>query len=236
VEDALFSLMMEEFMEQQGRELLELNEKLKSEPDDELLTVSKKRCEKVIYRYFKRQKVLRRRKYLKTIGRVLAAATLAMVLVTATAFAASESFRVYVLNLMIDMTDSEITFQFGEYSDSTKDQTLPEENFVLGWMPEDFEETNRRIDEAEIFYEFTNKEGARIFVREMDGRYSTLTVSCDDAEVQTIEIGDHAAYLVEYDNICEITWADNDGILLINVCTEGVTPDVTLKIAENLSY
>jgi hypothetical protein len=236
VEDALFALMMDEFMKKQGEELLELNEALKAQPDDEELAASKERCQKTLEQHFKERKAARRKKHLKTVGRVLIAAILSMVLVTATAFAASESFRVYVLNLMIDVTDSDITFHFGRDSDTDENQILSAEDLVLGWLPEGFEETNCIANETKIYYEFTNEEEAYIGVTELDGRSSTLMVSRDNTEVQNIEIGGHSATLVEYDDTCEITWADEEKILFIDVCTEGVSLEVALKIAENLIY
>jgi hypothetical protein len=236
VEDALFALMMKDFMKKQGEALLELNETLKAQPDDEELAASKKRCLETLEQHFKERKAARRKKRFKTVRRVLLATIVTLVLLTATAFAASETFRVTVLNLMIDITDSDITYHFVEGSSAGDFQMMPEEDFVLGWMPEDFEETNRRIDEAEIYYEFTNEDGAYIGVSELDGRCSTLVVSRDNAEVQTIEIGGHSATLVEYDDICEITWADEERILILDVCSEGVPSEITLKIAENISY
>jgi hypothetical protein len=236
VEDALFALMMKDFMKKQGEALLELNETLKAQPDDEELAASKKRCLETLEQHFKERKVARRKKRFKTVRRVLLATIVTLVLLTATAFAASETFRVTVLNLMLDITDSDMTYHFDGRISSSDIQPLSTEDFVLGWLPEGFEQTDYIYYGNIIDYEFANEEGARISVTETDGRYSTLMVSRDNAEVQTIEIGGHSATLVEYDDICEITWADEERILILDVCSEGVPSEITLKIAENISY
>jgi hypothetical protein len=235
VEDALFALMMEEFMEQQGKELLELNEKLKGEPEDGSLTASKERCQRAIDRYFKKQEAPRRRKSLKTIGRVLIAAVLAMVLMTATAFAVSEPFRVYLRNIMIEITDAELTVSNNGDTNLTEEQALTEENYVPQWMPEGFEETICLVDDTEILYEFTNtnEDSARIYV---DVTAASMTLACDEVGVQTVAIGDHTAYMVAGGDRCEIIWVDEERNLTVNVFSEGgVDPEITLKVAENLS-
>jgi hypothetical protein len=236
VEDALFALLMEQFMKQQGEALLEENERRKHEPEDAALTASKERCQKAIRRYFKKEAAPKKRKRLKTIGRIIIVAILTMALVSATVFAVSEPARVSVLNLMIDLTDSELTFSSSGSTASGDPQPMPEEDFVLGWMPEGFTETSQHIDDTEIMYGFTNAEGAFINVSELDARYSTLSVSRDNAEVQTMEIGDYLAYLVAYDDICEITWVDEERALIVHVLSEGVDPEITIKIAENISF
>jgi hypothetical protein len=236
VEDALFALMMKDFMKKQGEALLELNETLKAQPDDEELAASKKRCLETLEQHFKERKAARRKKRFKTVRRVLLATIVTLVLLTATAFAASETFRVTVLNLMLDITDSDMTYHFDGRISSSDIQPLSTEDFVLGWLPEGFEQTDYIYYGNIIDYEFANEEGARISVTETDGRCSTLVVSRDNAEVQTIEIGGHSATLVEYDDICEITWADEERILILDVCSEGVPSEITLKIAENISY
>jgi hypothetical protein len=236
VEDALFALLMEDFMKQQGEALLEENERLKREPEDGALTASKERCQKAIHRYFKQQAVPRKRKRLRTIGRVLAAAILAMVLMTVTAFAVSEPFRDTILNMIIRVTDSELIASSTEYSSQAEGKPLSEEDFALGWMPEGFEETIYMGDESEILCEYTNEDGAHIYVNIMDGNSSSLSLLHYD-EVQNIEIGGHSAYLAEYENSCEILWVDNDRVLIVNVYSDGgVDTETTLKVAENLSY
>jgi hypothetical protein len=236
VEDALFALLMEDFMKKQGEELLEENEKLKREPEDPALTASKERFQKVIYRYFKQQAAPRRRKRLKTIGRVLAAAILAMVLLSVTAFAVSEPFRDTILNMIIQVTDSGLMASSTEYSSQAQRKPLSEEDFVLGWMPEGFEETIYMGDESEILCEYTNEDGAHIYVNIMDGNSSSISLLHYD-DVQNIEIGDHSAYLAEYTDSCEIIWVDNERVLIVNVYSDGgVDTETTLKVAENLSY
>lgn len=112
-EDALFALLMDSVAEEEGKQALELNERLKADPAAEVPESARRRCEATIRREFNRKKAKKLGKMTwKVVQRVSVAVMLMVVLLT-TAMAASEQFRLSVLNAVINTYDryTEITFK-----------------------------------------------------------------------------------------------------------------------------
>ena len=105
VEDAVFALLMEEVVEQEGKLLLEENERLKHDPSAKVPDDLDKRCHQIIKCSFARE---RRNEMGHTLHRILGNAALAAmvsILLFATAFAAVPEIRIRTLNLLIEVSD-----------------------------------------------------------------------------------------------------------------------------------
>ena len=111
-EESLFTLLMSEAAEWEGRRLLEEAERLNRDPAAEF-----------------------RRSLGRGLKAALAAACAASLLFTA-AFAVSEEVRTYAVNLFIEIKDYCTSFSFT----SGSEEELPLESpfFALGWLPEGF--------------------------------------------------------------------------------------------------
>ena len=111
-EDALFALMMEDVAETEGEKLQELNEQLKCDPAAEIPEELDERCIRTIRTEFGKKNFKSARRGAVRVFRVISAATLIMMLLFTTAFAASPSFRTQTLTALVEMFDdhSEIRF------------------------------------------------------------------------------------------------------------------------------
>lgn len=145
-EDALFALLMDEMAQEDGKELLRLNEQLKQDPGAAVPEAVQRRCERVIGTAFSRRQFRSTgRRTARWIGRLLLAAILGVLLFTA-AFAVSEDVRVATLNVLIEVMNdhTKITFE-DTYSESTETPTEINPgleyhyNIALEWIPEGFE-------------------------------------------------------------------------------------------------
>ena len=145
-EDALFALLMDEMAQEDGKELLRLNEQLKQDPGAAVPEAVQGRCERVIGTAFSRRQFRSTgRRTARWIGRLLLAAILGVLLFTA-AFAVSEDVRVATLNVLIEVMNdhTKITFE-DTYSESTETPTEINPgleyhyNIALEWIPEGFE-------------------------------------------------------------------------------------------------
>lgn len=149
-EDALFALLMDEMAQEDGEELLRLNEQLKQDPGAAVPEAVQRRCEKVIGTAFSRRQFRATgRRTVRWLGRLLLAAILGVLLFTA-AFALSEDVRVATLNAVLEVMDdrTRITFEeapsgAGQSDASNQADTASgleyHYNIALEWIPEGFE-------------------------------------------------------------------------------------------------
>lgn len=148
-EDALFALLMELVAEEEGKQVLELNECLKTDPAAEVPESIRRRCEMTIRREFYRKKAKKfGRETWKVVQRLSIAVMLMVVLLT-TAMAVSEPFRLGVLNAVINTYEQYTELIFEEKSDDAP-QSIPTEEaepsddwtyyYGLGfeWIPEGY--------------------------------------------------------------------------------------------------
>ncbi len=149
-EDALFALLMDEMAQEDGEELLRLNEQLKQDPGAAVPEAVQRRCEKVIGTAFSRRQFRATgRRTARWLSRLLLAAILGVLLFTA-AFAVSEDVRVATLNAVLEVMDdrTRITFEenpsgAGQADTANQDDTAADleyhYNIALEWIPEGFE-------------------------------------------------------------------------------------------------
>lgn len=137
-EEALFTLLMSEAAEWEGRRLLEENERLRCDPAAEVPEAVSARCRRVIQREFaKRNAAKIRRVFRKSFRGALAAVCAASILFTA-AFAASETVRVCAVNLLIDVQEHFTAFRLRPASGTEPQPECPV--FEIGWLPEGYEQ------------------------------------------------------------------------------------------------
>lgn len=150
-EDALFALLMEEMAQEDGEELLRLNEQLKQDPGVAVPEAVQRRCEKVIGTAFsRRQFQATGRRTARWLGRLLLAAILGILLFSA-AFALSEDVRVATMNIILDVMDDRTRITFEEDPSGATNQAGSagqadtasgleyHYNIALEWIPEGFE-------------------------------------------------------------------------------------------------
>ena len=111
-EDALFALMMEDVAETEGEKLQELNEQLKRDPSAEIPRELDERCIRTIRTEFGKKNFISARRGAVRVFRVISAATLIMMLLFTTAFAASPSFRAQTLTVLVEMFDDHGEIRF----------------------------------------------------------------------------------------------------------------------------
>ena len=95
-EDALFALLMDSVAEEEGKQALELNERLKADPAAEVPESARRRCEATIRREFNRKRAKKLGKVTWKVVRRVSVAVMLMVVLLTTAMAASEQFRLGV--------------------------------------------------------------------------------------------------------------------------------------------
>ncbi len=209
-EDALFALLMDEMAQEDGEELLRLNEALKQDPNAAVPEAVQHRCEKVIGTAFsRRQFQTTGRRTARWFGRLLLAAILGILLFSA-AFALSEDVRVATLNIVLEVMDDHTRITFEEDpsggagqsgSAGQPDTTSGLEyhyNIALEWIPEGFELDSGHFKEegTSDYVSYVNSQNGVIDIRVTP--YSTGLVSSlntEECEKKDITVQNHPATL-----------------------------------------
>ena len=212
-EDALFALLMDSVAEEEGKKAIELNERLKADPEAEVPAEVRRRCEKLIRQEFNRKKARNLgRMTWKMVQRISVAVMLLLVLLT-TAMAASEQLRLSILNVVIRTCEQYTEFTFEKegnkdieqvpQSASTNQDANMTYYYDLGfeWIPEGYEvgdngwadgKKNRLV----CIYD---QEGHRIDVNVV--QYSEKTIHKFDSEESrksNVEIQGYSATLYDF--------------------------------------
>lgn len=224
-EDALFALLMDEMAQEDGEDLLRLNEALKQDPHAAVPEAVQHRCEKVIGTAFsRRQFQTTGRRTARWFGRLLLAAILGILLFSA-AFALSEDVRVATLNIVLEVMDdhTRITFEedpsggAGQSSSAGQPDTTSgleyHYNIALEWIPKGFE-----LDCGN--YEENGTSDYVVYRSQQDGMinvsvtpYSaglTGSFSTEDCEKKEVTVQDHLATLyITNDDMLEKRYHQN---------------------------
>lgn len=198
-EDALFALLMDDLAWQEGERLLELNERLKNDPDADVPEEVMARCRKVINREFTKKTALKAGRVSWNVFKRAAVAACMTVLLFSVAFAASETVRINTLNLVIEVFDRYTDYRFVE---SPIDEDAPGfSGFEVGWLPENFVLTEHDQNQYDVWetYEGDNGKYLRIDLESFSDS-GVISIDTEDAFIEDITINGHSVTLITKDS------------------------------------
>ena len=244
-EDALFALIMDEYLREQGKQALNQNERLKKSKEIEISQIIDKRIQKQIQHNFNLHKGKQNRKsmitFVKRVGMVLCAA----VILTTTVFAAFPELKVNAMNLWLEITDDYADFRFfGKYDSnySTWGDTAPDD-FVVTWVPEGFEPESTTIMKFSAEYKYTSSDDKCICVSKFVGDGMTLSIDTEDAELKRMQIDGMDALLTKKEiqtgtgqkqNEISLTWWDEKETMIMRIVAVEISESEVIKIAEDI--
>lgn len=262
-EDALFALLMDEMAQEDGEELLRLNEQLKQDPGAAVPEAVQRRCKRVIGTAFSRRQFRATgRRTARWLGRLLLAAILGVLLFTV-AFALSENVRVATLNVLIEVMNdhTKITFE-NTYSESTETPTEINPgleyhyNIALEWIPEGFELDSGNYEENGTgdYVSYLSPQDGLIEVGVTP--YSTgltKSVNTEGCTKQEVTVQGHSAtlYITNEDmlesryhqygmtNIWSqmmIYWLDEELQVIVQVDATNLTEEEMIRLAEGVHW
>lgn len=251
-EDALFALLMEDVIEEEGKQLREENERLKNDPEAAIPDAVDKRCLKTIKRSFaKEQYKAAGTVVYRTFSKVAVVAVLCAMLF-AVAYAASPELRTETLNFLIEVSDVATNLTMaGDHSHNAVETSSTSDNKVLmGYripdVPDGFllnEEMSGYMNSSAWLY-YENEEGATICFDFTRTKGSPLTVDTEDANVETVYIHGYEGLLIEkcykiegmIINSIIIVWGDTSEDTFCTVdCTE-LDKEAVLALAEGVVF
>lgn len=230
-EDALLALLMDEAAVSEGETALLENERLQSDPDAAVPEEVRARCLRTIHRHFAVQSTRRKgQTALKYLKRVAVAALVGAVLFTV-AFAASETFRVNTLNLIVEVFDDSTDFYFiGDHpTGSTQKATAT-------WLPEGYILVDEGSDDLGNWCIYNTSTGETLQIAYTIGAGTTLNIDTENAETKKININGAEALLVQKETDTQIVWATSDKTAFLQVIGTGTSISDLIQIANEVTY
>lgn len=229
-EDALFALLMDEIATEEGKKAEAENERLKNDPSAAIPEALDKRCLRTIRRAFAKRRARSVGRFTaKAMKRVALAAGIAAILFT-TAFAASETVRVHVLNLAIEVFETNTEFRF-----STPSEQITPELDVM-WVPDGYTLIDEKGDDLRIKYEYRNHEDATIKISYRKTAGLSVGVDTENAEVIHTEVKDASAMLIRKGSELQLAWATKDNSGFITIVGSDISQEDIVHIANELIY
>ena len=244
-EDALFSLLMEDVAEAEGRAALEENERLKSDPSAALSKGLRRKLMGAIRRGFAVQDLRRAgRISVKVIGKV-AILVLAFVLSFSIAFAASAEVReaaaewiisTYEDHLKIVIEDND-AFRNDEEQGSSRQDKIGNVEVDIGWLPSDMELFRSSRGENYIILDYRDRAGTmrfRVWLSAADDG-EIVSIDTENAQLSFMNIQGRAALVSATEEYSTIFMPMDEigGIGIID--SEGLSLETVKKITDTLT-
>lgn len=186
-EEALFALLMDEYIEEEGEKALRENAALREDPQAEVPAPVVQRCLKRIDRHFAAQRARSiGRVSIRVVNRVAVVALVAMLLFTV-AFAASPTFRINTLNLVIETFEESTSFIITE-THSRGPLTIG-----AGWLPDGYQLMEQKGSRAQKTNIYQTNTGNTIEVYVTNINNGEIAIDTENAELNTIEIQGYEA-------------------------------------------
>lgn len=230
--DAALALLLNELSQQEGRRLLEENERLRGDPDLQPPREVYEAGRRAIEREFARRR--QRRRTRKALRSALLAAALAATLFTA-AYAAIPQVRMWTQNLILEQKDEALSMTFITApevppGDTTFDTLM---GYRIPSTPSGFEiiSCTEGTSTGEIIYR--SGTGQVIWV----SIYRTVSMNVDTEstdEIDLLEINGRSGVLIKKGGSLHLALADEDTGCFIDIVGQGIDESFLTVMAEQL--
>ena len=254
-EDDILAFLMDGMLEEEGRALLEENERLNADPAAAIPAELDERCRALLQSAFPDEPLKKpERVTWKIMKRVLIAAVIAATLF-ATAYAAVPEFRAGVLNFWTEVKEIGTYFYF--YSNST-DTPAPSASspliikdgmpFEFTYIPEGYEINTREAFDGGVFgtdylciyVDPNNDPNSFIFEINCIGEETGVLLDTEDAQVTEMKIRGYDGYHIQKThsisgrNIISYAWLDLENELMFQYSSIGIPSEESQRIFDGI--
>lgn len=242
-EDALFALLMDDIADEEGKALLEENERLKHDPSAAIPEELDKKCRKIIRNTFRKEqgRTFGRISF-RIFQRVAVVAVLAALLFTV-AYAVVPEFQVAVKNMVLVLTETNISTNMGlrPYNDNPNGRPS---SYVTAYSLPQIQEGYVLVEE----YNVENSDYRGYWYDAPDGNHYTIdieagnetsVVAIDTEDAQSVEdivINGYSGICVHKNGTIQIAWADTDRSIFISVYASALPEDQVIEMAQAIKY
>lgn len=235
-EDALFALLMEDVIEEEGEALLRECERLNADPNAEIPEELDRKCRKLIRDSFRREKVRSAGRFTAKAMKKAAAAAVIAALLMGIAYAAVPEFRVGVLNFILKLTETEQSTQMWFSTDEELkagkthagyfDYTLPE-------IPDSFELVHSIESDSGCAFTYQDDDNLISILIDLNGEGGQANIDTEDAqEVTDIEVNGYKGLCILKNSFVHIAWGDTDHMAFFSVSSNCLEKEDVLAMAE----
>ena len=230
-EDAVFSMLMADVAEAEGKRLMEVNRQLQGDSEAAVPEDVSSGCLKAIKREFSRRNL---RKIGRTCARVFQRAAIVVLVVVAcfsAAYVTSEAFRVNVMNYVIEIFDEKIDLGL-----VLSDNLTSEVDLNVNWVPEGYVLADEGRNSMRIWKHYNNENNdidIEISVIMID-EHTSITIDTEDAEVKFTTINGIEAIYTRKGNTSHLAWISAEDGMAFFILGVDLDFETITKIAENI--
>ena len=241
-EDSLFALIMDEFAEEEGKRLLEENERLKQDPNANIPIDTNKRCLRTISKTFARKRHQEVRTIFSKALKNVAVFVLAIIIMYGTAYAAFSEVRVQTLNFLIAVSDVSTRLTLVSVGDSPNSIST-DKKLMYGYripnLPDEFVLEDEEISRKSSWVQYIDENDGNVGIvfSVTLGNGTVLNIDSEDAaSIQKVEIHGFDGLLIEKNDRIDVVWGDTDHDALISVFSNGMDRETVIFYAEAITY
>lgn len=238
-EEALLKLAMTSYAERDGKQLIQENELLRTDPFYQPTEEAKRKFKKNINKYYRNQQMknIFHLSY-KVLNKVAVVFSISCIIFSLS-FVTVEAVRNKVLNLFINMQEEYTELHLG----SKDNRNIVGNNIYINWnnayaptyIPSGYSIHNLMNNKDFKAIEYTNKNEETIIFQQM-GENGNTNIDTENADkVEKIKIRGHEGLLVEKDGLITVTWNTDLYIFLINAQMQNLKNEDILKMAESVT-
>lgn len=224
-DEILFKTLMSEVAKQEGKRLIEENERLKTDSSFEMPMDIYKHGLQTIQRAFRSKLRGYKFKAGKRIMYRFVSVVFVVVLFLVIACAAFPNLKATIFNTFLDIYETHFSFSFKE---SNKDASY---EINIGWLPNGFNEKEEGEGPFNTWKLYLNNNGSYIHLEKSDP--ITQVIDSEDATITETSVQGYDATVVVSDEKMDLVWLNTDNQIVYYVLTEGISFDELMKIAEN---
>lgn len=248
-EDALFALLMEDVIEEEGQRLTEKSEQLKRSPAAAVPDELNQRCMKTIHRaygqrYRKENSMRMGRSFASVFSKVAAVAVICMLLFSV-AYAVSPDIRVATLNLLIKVSDVDTLLSVesnsgtqASYDTSEAAQAVYNQfGYRIPELPEEFSQVEKMIATTTAMLKYKTPSGNSVkfsFTKTRGGNYSVDTENAQ--RVENISVNGYDGLLIAKDDWIQIVWTNPGQNSFASITGTAISEDLLWNIVNAMGY
>lgn len=233
-EDALFVLLMNKVAEETGKELMQKNEELLSDPNAAVPEALSKRCLRTIEKAYRKSKwKAAAKKVTRALNRV-ALWILIPLFLFGGAFAASETVRVKTLNFLMTSLNVGTEFRIGSETSSDSQQSI--QSTIDDCIPSDYTLISKDSSSLCEKYIYENDSSSKlcITVYMLENYSGAVTIDTEDAEVWYNTFHEQRVMFVQKENTYQAAWTDEAVQKMYMVFGSNTAPNVVDGIVEKM--
>lgn len=231
-EDALFAILMDDFAVSEGKQALQENERLQSNPAAEVPENIKNHSQRTIKKFFSAKTARAAGRITAKVAQHIMIAGFVVTLLFTVVFAASSNFRTITLNFFVTIFDDRMVVSAGPM--------VPQQIYT-NWMPEGYEQTVYNATPQDVTARHQTSDGKEIRICIWEQSRDTV-IDTENAEVGTVDINGVEAVTISKQGVdgsgntyesSTVIWGDPIGCF-IEISSYYEPVDTLIQIAKEL--